>query len=156
MKKYALIGLVAIAFVGLVALKNLRGGDDTQVTLTPQQQQKVAPNSSGSTPQSPTNVPTSTSSSSYKDGSYTGSVTDAFYGPMQVSVVISGGKLTDLTFLQYPNEPGHTTEVSNTALPVLKSEALTAQSAQVDVISGASQTTEAFQQSLQSALAQAK
>lgn len=149
MKKYALIGLVAIAFVGLVFLKNLKGSDEKQVAPTPQQ--KLVPTGS------PTPTSTSTTSStSYKDGTYAGPVTDAFYGPMQVSVVIAGGKITDVTFLQYPNEPGHTSEVSSTALPVLKSEAIAAQSAQVDMVSGASQTSEAFQQSLQSALAQAR
>jgi uncharacterized protein with FMN-binding domain len=92
----------------------------------------------------------------YKDGTYTGTAADAFYGTIQVEAVVSGGQLTDVTFLQYPNAPGHTSDVSNTALPQLKQEAITAQSANVNVVSGATQDSQAFQQSLASALAQAK
>ncbi|HVN26612.1 MAG TPA: FMN-binding protein [Candidatus Paceibacterota bacterium] len=92
----------------------------------------------------------------YKNGTYTGTAADAFYGTIQVSAVISGGKLTDVKFLQYPNDPGHTAEVSREALPQLKQEAITAQSATVDIVSGATQDSQAFQQSLASALAQAK
>jgi uncharacterized protein with FMN-binding domain len=92
----------------------------------------------------------------YKDGSYTGSAADAFYGTIQVKAVVSGGKITDVQFLQYPNAAGHTSEVSAMALPQLKQEAIAAQSANVNIVSGATQDTEAFQQSLASALTQAK
>lgn len=92
----------------------------------------------------------------YKDGTYTGDTTDAFYGMMQVQLVVTGGKISDIQFLQYPNKPGHTTEVSNQALPLLKQEAIAKQSAPVDVISGATQTADAFNQSLASALAKAQ
>ncbi len=92
----------------------------------------------------------------YKDGSYTGTAADAFYGTIQVKAVVSGGQLTDVQFLQYPNTPGHSSEVSNFALPQLKQEAIAAQSANVNIVSGATQDSQAFQQSLASALAQAK
>ena len=95
-------------------------------------------------------------SGQYKDGSYTGSVADAFYGNVQVRATVSGGKLTDVAFLQYPSEQGHSLEISNYAMPILKSEAITAQSANVDIVSGATQTSEAFQQSLAAALALAR
>jgi uncharacterized protein with FMN-binding domain len=99
---------------------------------------------------------TVTSTGTYKDGTYTGTVADAIYGPLQVKAIVSGGKLTDVQFLQYPNSSGHTSEVSARALPQLKSMAIAAQSSKVDAISGATQTREAFEQSLASALAQAK
>jgi len=101
-------------------------------------------------------VVTPVSGTYYKDGTYTGTVADAIYGPMQVKAVISGGKLTDVQFLQYPTSSGHTREVSASALPQLKSMAIAKQSSQVDAISGATQTKDAFEQSLASALAQAK
>jgi uncharacterized protein with FMN-binding domain len=107
--------------------------------------------SAGNTPPS-----TTTSTSAYKDGSYTGSVADAFYGKLQVKITVSGGLITNVTYPQYPNAPGHTTEVNNVALPVLTQEAIKIQGANVDIVSGATQTSEAFQQSLASALAQAK
>lgn len=94
--------------------------------------------------------------SRYKNGSYVGSAADAFYGTVQVKAVIKGGQLTDIGFLQYPSDTSHSIYVSEVALPMLKQEAIQAQSANVDIISGATETSGAFQQSLQSALAQAR
>jgi uncharacterized protein with FMN-binding domain len=92
----------------------------------------------------------------YKNGTYTGSLADAVYGKIQVAVTISGGMITDVTWPTYPNDPGHTTQISDSALPTLKQEAITAQSANVNIVSGATQTSEGFQQSLAVALAQAQ
>jgi uncharacterized protein with FMN-binding domain len=96
------------------------------------------------------------STGQYKNGTYTGPVADAFYGSLQVAAVVQGGQLTDVQFLQSPQDGGHTKKITETALPILKQEAISAQSAQVSVVSGATQTSEAFQQSLAGALAQAK
>jgi uncharacterized protein with FMN-binding domain len=82
-------------------------------------------------------------------------VADAFYGNLQVTAVIQGGAIVDVQFPQYPTN-GHSGSVSATALPELKQEAIAAQSANVNIISGATQDSQAFQQSLASALAQAK
>lgn len=92
----------------------------------------------------------------YKDGSYSGSVEDAFYGYVQVAAVITNGKLTDVLFLQYPNDNRTSIYINSQALPLLKQEAVSAQSANVDIISGASQTSPAFSKSLENALAKAK
>lgn len=92
----------------------------------------------------------------YKDGTYTGSTADAFYGTIQVQVAISGGKITDVTFLQYPSDRSRSIAINTLAMPNLKQEAITAQSAQVDVVSGATASSQAFVQSLSSALSQAK
>ncbi len=92
---------------------------------------------------------------SYKNGSFTGPITNAIYGDMQVAVTISQGKITDISWPAYPDAPGHTTQESQMALPQLQQEALTAQSANIDIISGATQTSQAFAQSLAGALAQA-
>jgi uncharacterized protein with FMN-binding domain len=92
----------------------------------------------------------------YKDGTYTGSTTDAIYGQLQLVVTISGGKITDVTWPIFPNAAGHTSQVSASALPALEQEAIASQSANVNIVSGATQDSEAFQQSLASALAQAQ
>jgi uncharacterized protein with FMN-binding domain len=92
----------------------------------------------------------------YKDGSYTGNATDAFFGIVQVKAVIKGGKLVDVQFLQYPNDVPNTIAISERSIPILKQEAIRIQGANVDIISGATQTTEGFQISLASALLQAK
>ena len=92
----------------------------------------------------------------YKDGEYSGPVTDAYYGLVQVKAVIQQGKIADVQFLQFPNDRRTSIRINNIAMPYLITEAIQAQSAQVDIISGATLTSEAFAQSLQSALASAK
>jgi uncharacterized protein with FMN-binding domain len=108
-------------------------------------------------PQNPSNTgSTMSATNGYKDGSYTGNTIDATYGQVQVSAIIRNGRITDVQFLQYPNDPGHTQEVNQLAMPLLKQEAITAQNANVAIVSSATQTSNAFIQSLQSALDQAK
>ena len=92
----------------------------------------------------------------YKDGSYTGSVTNAYYGNVQVSATISGGKITTVNFLQYPDTHSTSVAINQQAMPYLQQEAIAAQSANVQVISGATYTSQAFAQSLDAALMQAK
>ena len=99
---------------------------------------------------------TSTSGSLYKDGSYTGSVADAQWGYIQVKTIIQNGKITDVQFLQYPNERNRSVAINSYADPQLTSEAIQAQSASVDIVTGATDTSEAFMQSLSDALARAK
>lgn len=92
----------------------------------------------------------------YRDGSYTGSAADAYYGTVQVRATVQGGKLSNVEFLQYPNDRGTSIYINGIAMPQLIQEAITVQSAQVDGVSGATATSQAFMQSLASALAQAK
>jgi uncharacterized protein with FMN-binding domain len=91
----------------------------------------------------------------YKNGSYTGSEADAQWGYIQVKITIQNGKLTNVQFLEYPNHRDRSVEINNYAMPQLTSEAISAQSAHVDIISGATDTSEAFIQSLGDALSQA-
>jgi uncharacterized protein with FMN-binding domain len=107
-------------------------------------------------PPQPTPTPPPAPKGQYTDGQYTGSVADAYYGNIQVEVTISGGKLTDVSFLQYPSDRSYSRYVNGQAMPYLKAEAIAAQSANVDIVSGATDSSQAFQQSLASALAQAK
>lgn len=92
----------------------------------------------------------------FKDGQYDGSVADAYYGNVQVRAIIQDGKLTDVQFLSYPNDRNQSIEINSYALPILKSEAIKVQSAHVNIISGATNTSNAFINSLTSALNQAK
>lgn len=145
MKKFLLILIILCILVGgVVVWYKKEQGDDDDIQITAK-------------PTSTTPLP-SMAAGQYKDGSYTSDVvqTDRGFGPLQIKLVVSGGKITDVQFLQFPNKPGHTTEVSNAALPILKQEAIAAQSATVDIVSGATQTSEAFQQVLASTLAMAK
>ena len=92
----------------------------------------------------------------YVDGTYTGSAADAYYGTVQVQVTVSGGKMTDVTFLQHPGGRSTSVYINSQAMPILTSEAIAAQNSQVDSVSGASDTSAAFKESLASALSQAK
>ena len=112
-------------------------------------------------PPQPTPIPTPTPTpkkklGQYKDGQYTGSVADAFYGPLQVKATISNGKIVDVKFLQYPNDRPTSIQVNTAAIPYLKQEALQVQNANVDIVTGATQSSEAFRESLAVALTQAK
>lgn len=98
----------------------------------------------------------SSASGQFKDGSYTGSVADAQWGYIQVKAVVTGSKLTDVQFLQYPNERDRSVQINTYADPILTQEAIQAQSAQVDIVSGATDSSEAFMQSLGDALTQAQ
>lgn len=92
----------------------------------------------------------------YADGTYTGNQADAYYGTVQVRITVQNGRIATVSFLQYPNDRQTSQEINGQAMPILKSEAIQAQSANVDIVSGATDTSMAFQQSLANALAQAK
>lgn len=115
------------------------------------------PNSSGNSVVTPlANTPVATLvGSKYKDGQFIGIVTDAYYGNVQVKVIISGGKITDIQFLDYPHDRRTSENINSQAMPYLKAEAMQVQNANVDIVSGATATSMAFQKSLQSALSKA-
>jgi len=93
-----------------------------------------------------------TQATGYKNGTFTGPVTDAYYGMVQVQVVIQNGKITDVKFLDYPHDRRTSQEINAQAMPWLTQEAIQAQSANINLISGATLTSEAFANSLQAAL----
>jgi uncharacterized protein with FMN-binding domain len=103
----------------------------------------------------PTPIPT-VNASPYRDGQFTGDVTDAYWGNVQVEAVIQQGKITDVQFLDYPHDRRTSQFINSQAMPWLMQEAIQAQSANVNIISGATLTSEAFIQSLQSALTRAR
>jgi uncharacterized protein with FMN-binding domain len=92
----------------------------------------------------------------YRDGTYTGDLADAWYGPLQVAARIQGGRIQDVQFLDYPQDRRTSARINRIATPLLVQEAIQAQSAQVDIVSGATLTSEAFIESLQAALDQAR
>lgn len=92
----------------------------------------------------------------YNDGSYTGLRTDAYYGMVQVKATVKNGNLTDVVFLEYPSSHGTSRYINGQAMPILKQEAIEAQEVKVNIVSGATETSIAFWESLDSALTQAK
>ena len=81
-----------------------------------------------------------------------GSAAQTPYGPVQVEITTSGSKVTDVSVLQYPNSSGQDQQINSYALPRLIDATLQAQSAQIDMVSGATYTSNGYVQSLQSAL----
>lgn len=82
----------------------------------------------------------------------TGSVASTQYGPMQVAVTVAGKRITKVTVLQQTSDGAESSQIDAMAIPQLKSETLTAQSAHIDAVSGATYTSSGYKQSLQSAL----
>lgn len=82
----------------------------------------------------------------------TGAVEQTPYGPVQVRLRLSGTRIVDVTAVQLPGDTGRSMEISRYAGPVLRQEALSAQSAQIDTVSGATWTSEGYAASLQSAV----
>lgn len=95
------------------------------------------------------------SARAYTDGVYTGPAADAYYGIIQIQALVQGGRLTALKVLKYPNDRRTSVNINRQALPMLRDEAISAQSADVDIISGATLTSKAFIQSLGGALRKA-
>ena len=124
-------------------------------TTTPTPVTTPTPTPVATTP-APISTPAPKPAGQYADGSYTGSSANAYYGTVQIQAVIQGGKLTAVNFLSYPNDRNTSRYINSQAMPQLKSEAIQMQSANVDGVSGATDTSQAFIQSLGSALAQAK
>ena len=90
-------------------------------------------------------------SASYS-GTLTGSTISTPYGPVQVQVTLAAGKITNVTTLQMPSSNQHSAAIAAYAAPQLRSEVLTAGSARVDTISGATYTSAGYLASLQAAL----
>jgi len=111
-------------------------------------------------------APSSSSSSDTSGGSggsattvsktVTGDTIQTRWGPVQVKITIKSGKLTEVTAVQYPTDNPRDQEINSFALPRLRSEALQAQSADIDTVSGATYTSDGYRQSLQSALDSAR
>jgi uncharacterized protein with FMN-binding domain len=91
----------------------------------------------------------------YRDGTYTGTKADSYYGIIQVQAKVAGGRLADVRFLMYPKDQKTSQQINEQAIPKLRSEAIKAQSAKVDSVSGASDSSAAFSESLGVALSQA-
>ena len=151
-KPVLLSAFVVVTFL-LYSLQQRHEGSGT--TLAPSTAQ--APTTS-QTASSAGNSPgnSSAASTAYKDGTYTGDSEDAFYGNIQVQAVISGGKITAVNVLQSPNEQDNSIRINSQALPWLKQEAIQGQTANVNIITGATDTSQAFVQSLGTALQKAQ
>ena len=115
--------------------------------------------SANATAQSATPTPVATTAApkaaSGASGTFTGAAADTRFGPVQVQITISNGKITNVTAPQYPTESFRDQQINAQAIPYLIQETLQAQSANIQGVGGASYTSEGFYQSLVSALSKA-
>ncbi|MDQ6917741.1 MAG: FMN-binding protein [Candidatus Dormibacteraeota bacterium] len=88
-------------------------------------------------------------------GTFTGADVPNRFGDVQVRVVISNGRITDLQAVQLPADRSRSAYISQVAGPMLRTEVLQAQSARIDIVSGATYTSQSYAQSVESALQQA-
>ena len=95
------------------------------------------------------------STTSTYTGTVTGTAADTRWGPVQVKVTLANGRITAVDVVEEPDSNGRDQEINADAVPQLVQETLTAQSAQIDMVSGATYTSDGYVQSLQSALDQA-
>ena len=100
----------------------------------------------------PTAVATATSAAAAT--TVTGDVVQTRWGPVQVAITVQAGRISSATAVQVPSGNDRDAEINGVAVPILNAEAVKAQSAQVDTVSGASVTSGGYQQSLQSAIDQ--
>jgi uncharacterized protein with FMN-binding domain len=97
-------------------------------------------------------TPSAAAKKSTTDGTYQGTLTQTRWGPIQVSITVAAGKITDVAVTTYPNENRRDQEINAYALPALQQAALAAQSADIDTVSGATVTSDGYKQSLQAAI----
>lgn len=168
-KKFLLSFFIIFTFVGYAFVQKFHGFSEEGQVKPPASLVSPAPitsliNGKGSsarnttTTASPAPSPAASSAprGQYKDGTYTGDSVDAYYGNVQVRAIITNGKITDVQFLDYPQDRNTSVRINSQAMPYLTMEAIQAQSANVDTISGATATSGGFKASLQSALNKAK
>jgi len=103
----------------------------------------------------PTATPGATATTTAVSGSFTGSSVSTRFGDVQVQVVVANGKITDVKALHLTDDGGRSVQISNYAAPILRSEVIKSQSAQVSTVGGATYTSDAYLTSLQSAIDQA-
>lgn len=143
---------------GLVLLFSYRTslGEAVPTDVQPAQ---AAP--SATTPHASASAPASSSAaapaatSGLTDGTFTGSATNTRYGPVQVQITVTGGKIVDVQAVEYPTDNSRDRQINERAIPQLVSETLDAQSADIHFVSGATYTSQGYLDSLQSAMDQA-
>ncbi|MGZ4596864.1 MAG: FMN-binding protein [Actinomycetes bacterium] len=125
-------------------------GPGTGASATP-----VDPGSASPAPSQSQATPKTTSGGSGGgggSGTFTGGVVDTQWGPVQVQIKVSGGKIRRATAVVYPSGNGRDAEINSYALPVLAQEVIAAQSAHIDQVTGATVTSDGYIASLQSAI----
>lgn len=118
-------------------------------------QPSPSPSDSSSPSSTPSAAPSPSPSPAGLSGTFTGADFPNRFGDVQVKVIITNGRITDVQPIQMPQDRAQSAYISQVAGPMLHDEVIQAQSAQIDIISGATYTSESYAQSVESALQQA-
>ena len=111
---------------------------------------------SGSSAPATTSPVPSTAASGLATGTYLGDAVSTRYGDVQVRITVSGGVISAVDVPQYPNGGGRDQMINSQAIPQLVSETIGKTTANVDLVSGATYTSDGYEQSLQSAIDRAR
>jgi uncharacterized protein with FMN-binding domain len=143
---------VALAIAGTVAalvmLLSFKTHSPAASTTPPAAVSSGTNTSTGAASPSPTAKSTTTTGTK----TYTGAAADTRYGPVQVQITVTNGKVVKATAVEYPTQDPRDAEINAYAIPQLQAETVAASSARIDMVSGATYTSEGYLQSLQSAL----
>ncbi|MCA9345047.1 FMN-binding protein [Candidatus Saccharibacteria bacterium] len=151
MKKTYII-LITIIVFGAAAIVLYPSKKQEKVTVTKDTTQTSTTNAT--LPSESTTV--SPPQSSLKDGQYNGTAESTPYGDVKIAIVVQSGKITNVNYLTMPNTDSHSAQLSQRASSSLTKQTITAQSANIDGVSGATYTSEAYITSLQAAIDAAK
>lgn len=138
---------IVLTIAGLVVLLGFKTGHPPAANLA----SPGTPLSTGGTTPTASGAPTGTTGTIR---TVTGPVVQTPFGSVQVRVTSDGGHITNVTAVQLPSDTGYSQLLSQNAGPQLRREALAAQSAHIDAVSGATYTSDGYAHSLQSALDQ--
>jgi len=106
-------------------------------------------------PNDSVSAPAPTPASAPGSRTVTGAAASTIYGPVQVRITVKGGKVTAAQAVVYPQDTPRDQQINAFAIPELNQEAVAASSAKIDMVSGATYTSQGYLSSLQSALDQA-
>jgi uncharacterized protein with FMN-binding domain len=155
--KRAITALVAtvVGVVWLVTFKVTPHARPSAAAPTEQPTPAPSETPSGAAPSAtPAPTPTPAPTNRPANGSFTGALISTRYGDVRVRVVVSSGRVTDVVAVTMPNDRARSAEITQYVTPVLRTEVIQAQSARIDVISGATFTSEAYAESVYDALRQ--
>ena len=141
-----LISIIALGAAAYSAFMIFLKPETTTTTAT--KTSEVSNQSSSSS----TSDSTTTTSTSFN----TGASTSTEWGDVQLQITVSSGKITNISALTYPNDEGKSVAINQEAIPAYTKEAISNQSADIQAISGATETYKGFTGSLQDAINQAQ
>jgi len=152
------VPLITIATTATTATTAATATTSTTTATTTAAASAVSPgaNAAGSTTVATAAPTVAAAPAGVIEGTYVGASDSNRWGVVQVQVVYSGGQVSDVQILQYPNADNKSVRINQVALPTLISEAISSQTAAVSTVSGATYTSNSYKISLQSAIDAAK